>query len=134
MLPALLLAFAATPSARAEPPAFALLPFGIDLYMQKKPVRAILYSATQAIGVATAAYATSRVDVYETNEDETSAAPWKAVTAAGVTLTGASYVVSLVDASNLHKNDAEASAAWLRDWDRRRAALASAPSPTDRPI
>ena len=133
MLPALLLVLAASPAAKAEPAAFALLPFGVDLYVQKKPVRAVLYTLTQGLGVAAAAYGTTRVNAYELNEDEQGAMPWKVVTGSGVSLTGASYLCSVVDASNLHTKDAADSAAWLKDWDQRRAALtgvvAVAPAP-----
>lgn len=124
MLPALLFALAASPAAMAEPAAFALLPLGLDLYIQKKPVRAVLYTVTQALGVSAAAYGTSRADALILVEDDQGATPWKVLTAGGVTLAGASYLVSVVDASNLHTRDAAESALWIIEWDSRRAAQA----------
>ncbi len=105
----------------AEPAALSLLPFGTDLYIQKKPVRAVLYTLTQALGVATAIVGTVETNKVIVAADEDIGTPWKGVTAGGVTLAGASYLVSVVDASNLHSKD---SVAWLKDWDYDRAALA----------
>lgn len=117
MLPGLLL----VSTAMAEPAAFALLPFGTDLYIQKKPVRAIVYSLTQAVGLGTAILGTIEANQRIVAEDDAGAESWKIVTASGVTLTGGSYLLSVVDASNLHAKD---SVAWLRDWDNDRVALA----------
>ncbi|MSP54001.1 MAG: hypothetical protein EXR69_00090 [Myxococcales bacterium] len=124
MLPALLLTLAASPAAMAEPAAFALLPFGLDLYIQKKPVRAIVYTVTQALGVSAAAYGTHRSDALILTEDLEGAAPWRALTACGVTAAGASYLVSIVDASNLHTKSASERAQWMMEWDRTRAPTA----------
>lgn len=117
MLPGLLL----VSTAMAEPAAFALLPFGTDLYLQKKPVRGLVYSLTQAVGLATAIVGTVEANQRIIAEDNAGAESWKVVTASGVTLTGASYVLSVVDASNLHAKD---SVAWLQDWDNDRVVLA----------
>lgn len=108
-------------SAMAEPAALALLPFGTDLYLQKKPARAIVYTLTQALGVAAAVVGTLETDRVLIAAGEEVPTPWKGVTAAGVSLGGASYLFSVVDASNLHAKDG---VAWMRDWDADRAALA----------
>lgn len=118
MLPGILLLSVAL----AEPGAAALLPFGVDLYIQKKPVRGLLYTVTQAVGVAAVVAGTVGADRAAVAEDDAGGAPWRALTAGGVTLAGASYVVSTVDASNLHQQDA---VAWMRAWDAARLARAS---------
>lgn len=114
MLPGILLLSVAL----AEPGAAALLPFGVDLYLQKKPVRGLLYTVTQAAGVAAAVVGTVGSDRAAIAEDDAGGAPWRAVTAAGVCVAGASYVVSTVDGSNLHQKD---TVAWMRAWDAARA-------------
>lgn len=116
MLPGLLL----VSTAMAEPAAFALLPFGTDLYIQKKTGRAVGYTLTQALGVAAAVVGTVKTNEAIIAAGEDIATPWKVVTACGVSTTGASYLVSVVDASNLH---AKQEAAWMRDWDADRARL-----------
>ncbi len=117
MLPGLLL----VSTAMAEPAAFALLPFGTDLYIQKKTGRAVGYTLTQALGVAAAVLGTVETDNAIVAAGEDVPTPWKAVTACGVSTAGASYLFSVVDASNLH---AKENVAWMRDWDADRARLA----------
>jgi len=116
MLPGLLL----VSTAMAEPAAFALLPFGTDLYIQKKTGRAVGYTLTQALGVAAAVVGTVKTNEAVLAAGEDIATPWKVVTACGVSTAGASYLFSVVDASNLH---AKQEAAWMRDWDTDRARL-----------
>jgi hypothetical protein len=106
--------------ARAEPGAAALLPFGIDLYMQEKTGRGLIYTITQVVGVAAMVTGTIESDKLALQENDAGGTPWRALTAGGVTLAGGSYVVSMVDASNLHQKE---SVAWLRRWDADRALL-----------
>ncbi len=117
MLPGLLLVSAAM----AEPAAFSLMPFGVDLYLRKKPGRGVLYTVTQAAGLATAIYGTIQSDKAIFEEDVEAGILWKVVTASGVTTGGASYLISVVDGSNLHMKE---QTAWLQEWDRDRLALA----------
>jgi hypothetical protein len=106
--------------ARAEPGAAALLPFGIDLYMQEKTGRGLIYTLTQVVGVAAMVTGTIQSDKLAVQENDAGGTPWRALTAGGVTLAGGSYVVSMVDASNLRQ---KVSVAWLRRWDADRALL-----------
>lgn len=109
--------------AQAEPGAAALLPFGIDLYMHEKPARGLIYTLTQVVGVAAMVTGTVQSDKLALEENDAGGTPWRALTAGGVTLAGGSYVVSMVDASNLRQKE---SVAWLRRWDADRALLNTA--------
>ena len=125
------------PALAEGPPAIlAITPCGIDLYAQGKPVRGVLYSVTQAAGLAGWIGATLPARTAAQAEEETpELLKWQAVLIGSASVTMGSYAVSVVDGSRLHelsKQDATARA-W-RAWDRQHLGeLAAAPAPSSGP-
>ncbi|MDP2313211.1 MAG: hypothetical protein Q8P41_09925 [Pseudomonadota bacterium] len=119
----LLLALLST--AQAAPPGWTLVPFGVGVYVHGKPVRGVVYSATQAVGVATLTYASIQADSAALAEDEGAFKTWQAVSMAGVTVAAASFLVSVLDGSRLHDLEKDTTA---RDqviaWDSARTLAA----------
>ncbi|MDP2309682.1 MAG: hypothetical protein Q8P18_26920 [Pseudomonadota bacterium] len=111
------------PLAHAEPPGWAAVPFGVGVYVHHRPVRGLVYSATQAAGISTAAWAT--VVGYDAAyaEDDAAFAQAQAVSIAGVSLAAVSYLASLLDASRLHELEGGDPSARARvmAWDSARS-------------
>lgn len=95
-------------SSLAASPLLDLLPLGGGLYVHHAPVRGVVYSATQAIGIA--GWAASTMPAYSaaTNEDDRAAATWQGVLVGAATLTVGSYVISILDGGHLSDLEADA--------------------------
>jgi hypothetical protein len=92
-----------TQAAVAAPGGWAVVPFGVGVYLHGKPARGAVYTATQAAGIGVLTWGTVNGFTAAENEDETEFAKWQGVTVAGATVTALSYLVSVVDASRLHE-------------------------------
>jgi hypothetical protein len=118
-----MLALLALQSALAAPPGLTLAPFGVGVYAHGKPLRGVVYSVTQAGGIATVAAATSLAYDAAEVEDDASFATWQAVGIAGVSVAAVSYLASVLDGARLHELEKEGAEARRRveAWDAARA-------------
>lgn len=94
-------------AALAAPPVLNVLPFGVGVYAHKKPVRGIIYSVTQAGGIAGWYGATWPARYAAGSGDDAALGRWQAVLAGAASLTIGSYIVSVIDGGHLHDLHAE---------------------------
>ncbi|MDO9280727.1 MAG: hypothetical protein Q7U06_02395 [Pseudomonadota bacterium] len=106
-------------AALAAPPGWTIAPFGIGVYVHGKPVRGVVYSATQAAGIATLAVASAKAYDAAVAEDEATFNQWQVLSVAGVTLAAGSYLASVFDGSRLHEleKEGETARARVQAWD-----------------
>jgi hypothetical protein len=109
--------------ALAAPPGFAIVPFGVGVYLHDRPVRGGVYTATQAAGLGVLTWATVAGYQAAQAEDDEAFYRWQSVGAVGVSAFAASYLVSILDAGRLHEietGDTEKRRVML--WDEARYA------------
>jgi hypothetical protein len=111
------------PVAMAEPAGWNLVPFGVGVYVHHRPVRGVVYTVTQAAGIATAAYATVTGYRAAEVEDDDTFAHAQLLSLAGVTVAAGSYLASVLDGSRLHELEQQAGTARanVTAWDDARA-------------
>jgi hypothetical protein len=112
------------PCALAAPPALNLIPFGVGVYLHDRPVRGVVYSVTQAAGVAGLTAATVLTKQAGDENDVERVGQLGTVTAASVSVLAASYIVSVFDGGRLHELEQERArkaTADVRAWDEARA-------------
>jgi hypothetical protein len=120
-----MLALFLLPAALAAPPGWSLAPFGVGVYLHKKPVRGVVYSATQAAGIAGLVWSTAEAYDAAYAEDDDTFTKYQTLSIGAATLAVGSYLVSVMDSSRLHEleqQNASARASVLA-WD---ASLADA--------
>lgn len=106
----------------AAPPAWSLSPFGVGVYLHDRPVRGVLYSATQAIGWSALGYGAWQAGQNGGDEPQAGFYQWQAVSAIGASVGFGSWLVSMIDAGRLHELEGAAAAGRLRTWDQQRIA------------
>ena len=108
-----MLLYAWISSAGAASPVWTVAPFGVGVYLHKRPLRGVLYTATQAGGIATWCGATWPARYAVTDGDEAAYARWQGVLVGAATVTIASYILAVIDGGRLHELEVEASkVAW----------------------
>lgn len=115
------LLLALVPSTLAASPLLNLLPLGVGVYAHGRPVRGLVYTATQAAGAATWTVATLDTWQAETDGREDDVKRGQALCVGAATVTLGSYLVGLIDGSRLHELEMEARegapVGWMRGND-----------------
>jgi hypothetical protein len=119
MLVALLAAIA--PAAAGDGWTVAV-PFGVGLYVHGKPVRGVVYSATQAGGLAALVVGSTLGRQASSDGDTEQAELMQVVSAGGAAVAAASWLVSGIDGSRVHELEGREKAEALRAWERQLAA------------
>ena len=91
------------PTSLAAAPLLNLLPPGVGVYAHGRPVRGLLYTATQAAGATTWTIATLNTWQAETDGREADVKRGQAICVGAATVTLGSYIVRMIDGAPLHE-------------------------------
>ena len=110
----------AVPVASAAPAAWNIVPFGIGVYVHKRPLRGAAYTFAQAGGISTLSVASVLAADRAEEQDAAGVQRMQTLASIGVTAAIGGYFISVLDGARLHELEVEQAKLSVREWDRAR--------------